>query len=97
RGHRDETELDGSGVSRGDWSHSGFDTQRSRSSLAWWLVGSRCRNRRHCPWSSYRFKALLLWSGLLRLLVRALLIRWGSLLLRRRSLLWPTLLVAQRL
>jgi len=35
-------------------------------------------------------KALLLWSGLLRLRVR-------SLLLRRRSLLRPTLLVAQRL
>ena len=38
-------------------------------------------------WSSDRFKALLLWSGILRLRVRSLLLRLWSVLLWWRSLL----------
>jgi hypothetical protein len=61
----------------------------------WWVPGAVIGGI--APWSSYRFKALLLRSGLLRLRVRTLLLRWRSLLLRLSSLLRPTLWVAQRI
>lgn len=89
---------DSVGICRDDGTHGGCHTQPSGSSLAWWwLVGSRCRHRRSCSRSSYRFETLLLWWWTLLLwwwsLLWRWLLSWGTLLrLRWRSLLWRWLL-----
>src|SRR5262245_37385647 len=109
---RHEQQTDSVGISRDDSCRDGCHTRPSRSSLAsWWLVGSWRRCRWTCSRSSYRFKALLLWSGILRVRLRSgtilrclrlrlwwrLLLRWWSLLLRWFTLLLrPTLQTLDR-